>query len=143
MVSCEGQVEPLESGLEYTVAGRGPRELTVLVKTAQIYSQLKVGNVFVLAGGAVSWLSKKQTVVALSTAEAEYIALSTAAQEAAWFQKFLNDLQVPSKPITIMEDHQGAIALARNPTDHPRTKHIDIRFHFDRKAYEEGIIDIT
>ncbi len=42
MVSCEGQVEPLESGLEYTVAGRGPRELTVLVKTAQIYSQLKV-----------------------------------------------------------------------------------------------------
>ena len=69
------------------------------------------GNVFVLAGGAVSWLSKKQAVVSLSTAEAEYAALSTAAQEAAWFQKLFNDLRVPAEPITAKEDNQGAIAL--------------------------------
>ena len=99
------------------------------------------GNVFLLAGGAISWLSKKQAVVALSTSEAEYVALSLAAQEAAWLQKLLTDLQIPPKPIVIKEDNQGAIALARNPIAHSRTKHIDIRFHFIREAQEEGIID--
>ena len=54
------------------------------------------GNVFLLAGGAVSWLSKKQPVVALSTSEAEYVALSMATQEAAWFQKLFTDLQIPT-----------------------------------------------
>ena len=100
------------------------------------------GNLFLLAGGAVSWLSKKQGVVALSTSEAEYVALSLAAQEATWLQKLFTDLQIPTKPIVIKEDNQGAIALARNPIAHSRTKHIDIRFHFIRKAQEEGIIDI-
>lgn len=101
------------------------------------------GNVFLLAGGAVSWLSKKQAVVALSTSEAEYVALSLAAQEAAWLQKLFTDLQIPTKQVVIKEDNQGAIALARNPVAHSRTKHIDIRFHFIRKAHEEGIIDIV
>lgn len=101
------------------------------------------GNVFVLAGGAVSWLSKKQTVVALSTSEAEYVALSLATQEAMCFQKLLGDLQTLSNPILINEDNQGAIALARNPVAHSRTKHIDIRFHFLRKAQEEGIVNIV
>lgn len=101
------------------------------------------GNVFVLAGGAVSWLSKKQAVVALSTCEAEYVALSTAGQEAVWFQKLFGDLRVSARSIVIKEDNQGAIALSRNPTAHSRTKHIDIRFHFIRKAHEDGIVDIT
>ena len=101
------------------------------------------GNVFTLAGGAITWLSKKQAVVALSTSEAEYVALSMAAQEAAWLLKLLTDLQIPKEPIIIMEDNQGAIALARNPISHSRTKHIDIRFHFVREAQEEGMIDIV
>ena len=100
------------------------------------------GNMCFLAGGAISWVSKKQAVVALSTSEAEYVALSLTAQEAAWLQKLFTDLQRPTKPIVINEDNQGAIALARNPIAHSRTKHIDIRFHFIRKALEEGIIDI-
>ncbi len=54
---------------------------------------------FLLAGGAVSWLSKKQAVVALSTTEAEYVALSLAAQEATWLQKLLADLRIPTEPI--------------------------------------------
>ena len=70
------------------------------------------GNLFLLAGGAVSWLSKKQTVTALSTSEAEYVALSTAAQEAAWLQKLFTDLRMPTKVTVIKEDSQGAIALA-------------------------------
>ena len=100
------------------------------------------GNVFLLAGGAISWLSKKQAVVALSTSEAEYVALSMAAQEAAWFQKLFADLPMPTKAIVIKEDNQGAIALARNPVSHSRTKHIDIRFHFIREAQEQESIDI-
>ena len=76
------------------------------------------GNVFVLAGGAVSWLSKKQAVVSLCIAEAEYVALSTAAQEAG-SRSLVNDLRVPAEPITVKEDYLGAIALVRNLTDHP------------------------
>ena len=101
------------------------------------------GNLFLLAGGAVSWLSKKQAVVALSTTEAEYVALSLAAQEATWLQKLLTDLQMPTEPIVIKEDNHGALALSRNPIVHSRTKHIDIRFHFIRKALEDGIVDVA
>ena len=101
------------------------------------------GNVFMLASGAVSWISKKQAVVALSTSEAEYVALSMAAQEAAWLQKLFSDLKIPKQPIVIMEDNQGAIALARNPISHSRSKHIDLRFHFIREAAQEGMIDIV
>ena len=71
------------------------------------------------------------------------MALSMAAQEAAWLQKLFTDLQIPTKPIVINEDNQGAIALAQNPIAHSRTKHIDVRFHFIRKVREEGIIDIV
>ena len=88
--------------------------------------------------------TKKQAVVALSTSEAvQYVALSTAAQEALWFQKLFNELQMPAKTITVKEDNQGAIVLAQNPIAHSRTKHIDIRFHFIREARENGTIDIV
>ena len=89
------------------------------------------GNLFFYGGGAISWLSKKQPVVALSTSEAEYIALSCAAQEAVWLKLLLTSFGVSiDKPITIKEDNQGAIAIARDPVKHTRAKHIDIRFHF-------------
>ena len=97
---------------------------------------------FLLAGGAVSWLSKKQAVVALSTAEAEYVALSLATQKQHGSRSYLPIYRY-QQPIVIKEDNQGAIALARNPIAHSRTKHIDIRFHFIRKAQEEGVIDIV
>ena len=100
------------------------------------------GNVFVFGNGAITWTSKKQAVVALSTSEAEYIALSAAAQEAAWLQKLFSDLLMSSQPIVMMEDNQGAIALAKNPIAHSRTKHIDIRFHFIREAQENGVIQV-
>ncbi len=96
---------------------------------------------FIYAGGVISWISKKQVVVALSTSEAEYMALSKAAQEAAWLQKLFTDLQLPSEAILIMEDNQGATALAKNPIPHSRTKHIDIRFHFIREVQENDLID--
>ena len=102
------------------------------------------GNLFLMAGGAISWLSKKQAVVALSSSEAEYIALCSATQEAIWIQKLLSHLTIPDevKPITLMEDNQGTIAIAKNPVTHSRTKHIDIRFHFVREAVQSGIIEL-
>ena len=96
------------------------------------------GNLFLLAGGPISWQSKKQGVVALSTCEAEYVALSAAVQEAIWLKKLLADLGVvPKQPVVIMEDNQGALAVAKNPIAHTRTKHIDIRYHFIREAVRD------
>ena len=99
------------------------------------------GNVFLLAGGAVSWLSKKQATVALSTAEAEYVALSAATQEVIWLRRLLTDVGVPPEgPTVVHEDNQGAIAMAKNPVGHARTKHIDIRYHFVREGVQNGAI---
>ena len=99
------------------------------------------GNVFLLAKGAVSWLSKKQATVALSTAEAEYVALSAATQEAIWLRRLLADVGEPLEdPIVINEDNQGAIAMAKNPVGHARTKHIDMRYHFVREGVQNGAI---
>ena len=85
------------------------------------------GNLFMMSGGPINWISKKQSVVALSTSEAEYIALSSVTQEVVWIQKLLSDLKYElSKPTVIMEDNQGTISIAINPVNHGQTKHIDI-----------------
>ena len=102
------------------------------------------GNVFIMSGGAVSWLSQKQATIALSTAEAEYIALGSATQEAIWLRQLLADLRIDTKtPTEISEDNQGAIAMAKNPVGHKRTKHIDIKHHFIREAVQAGTINLT
>ena len=82
----------------------------------------------------MSWKSRKQDSVALSTAEAEYIALSSAAQETVWIRRLVTELGMePEGPTTLMEDNQSAIAMAKNPQFHGRAKHIDIRHHFIRE----------
>ena len=102
------------------------------------------GNVFVMSGGAISWLSQKQATVALSTAEAEYIAMESATQEAIWLRQLMFDLEVNIQgPTEILEDNQGSIAMAKNPVGHKRTKHIDIRHHFIREAVHAGTISLT
>ena len=89
------------------------------------------GYLFQIAGGPISWRSKKQDTVALSTAEAEYVALSFASQETIWLRRLTSELNSPPDgPTTILEDNQSAIAMARNPQFHGRAKHIDIRHHF-------------
>jgi len=100
------------------------------------------GNVFIMSNGAISWLSKKQTTVALSTTEAEYVALSSAAQEAVCLRSLLNDLHVDiSKPTLIYEDNQSAIAVAMSQnTVQKRRKHIDVRHHFIQEAIQNGTI---
>ena len=101
------------------------------------------GYMFMLCGAPISWMSKKQTSVALSTAEAEYIALSTATQEAVWLRQLTSELRFEqTKPTVIYEDNQSAISLAQNPQFHGRMKHIDIRHHFVREKVTDGMIEI-
>ena len=89
------------------------------------------GYVFQLGGTAISWRSKKQTCVALSTAEAEYIALASTAQESVWLQQLLADLKKESpKSMIIFEDNQSAVSMAKNPQFHGRTKHIWYQISF-------------
>lgn len=103
------------------------------------------GFVFLMGGGAVSWESKKQTSVALSSTEAEYMALSQASKEASYLRNLLNEFQyekVSFKSILIHSDNLGAQQLVKNPVFHPRSKHIDIRYHFVRQLYEDGLIEL-
>ena len=89
------------------------------------------GFVFDVAGGYVSWSSKKQVSVATSSVEAEYVASANATKEAVWLRTLLKEVGYPQSQATIVHaDNQGAIALAQNPISHSRAKHIDIRFHF-------------
>ena len=91
------------------------------------------GYLFKLCGGTISWASKKQKVVALSSTEAEYVAASLACQEAVWLRALLGEIGFDqTQPTVIKEDNQGTIALSKNPKYHPRTKHIDIKYHFVR-----------
>ena len=89
------------------------------------------GFVFLLGGGAISWHSKRQQLVAWSTTEAEYISASEAAAEAIWLRGLLEEIDcTQGAATTIYEDSQGARYLAENDRDHSRTKHMDVRHHF-------------
>lgn len=87
-------------------------------------------------GCAISWKSKRQQTVALSTCEAEYMALTAALQEALSLRYLMKEVcphYNSEEPVVIFEDNQGAIALAQNPVAHNRTKHIDVKYHFIRE----------
>ena len=108
-------------------------------------SKSQTGYVFTLNGGAVSWCSSKQSVVAGSTCEAEYIAASEAANEGVWMKEFISDLGVipsASGPMKIFCDNTGAIALAKESRFHKRTKHIKRRFNSIYDQVKEGDIEI-
>ena len=92
------------------------------------------GYTFHFGTGVVSWASKKQPIVTLSSVEAEYVAARSAAYQAVWVREVLKDLsQNDQEPTTIFCDNNSAIALSKNHVFHNRTKHIDTRFHFIRE----------
>lgn len=102
------------------------------------------GYAFLIDGGAVSWSSKRQDIVSLSTTESEYIAATHAAKEALWLHSLIGQLFAPlDKPTTLFSDNQSAIALAKDHQYHARTKHIDIRFHFIRWIIDNGKLRIV
>ncbi|KAF0722382.1 hypothetical protein Ae201684_018451 [Aphanomyces euteiches] len=106
--------------------------------------RLTSGFLLFLNGCLISWKSKLQNIVALSTCEAEYISMSYGLQEALWLKSLLEELQLVIKlPINVYEDNQSTIKMAENPTLQQRTKHIDVRHHFIRDLVKQRIIKIN
>ncbi|KAJ9525163.1 hypothetical protein QJQ45_020718 [Haematococcus lacustris] len=96
------------------------------------------GYLFTLNGGAISWSSRLQPTVAMSTAEAEYMAASSAAKEALWLRKLMRDLQLDASCVHLGCDNQAAIQLLHNPMATSRAKHIDVHHHFVRERISRG-----
>ncbi|CAN0866868.1 Retrovirus-related Pol polyprotein from transposon TNT 1-94, partial [Linum grandiflorum] len=94
------------------------------------------GYLITFSGGAVSWQSRLQKCVALSTTEAEFIAATEASKELLWMKKFLNELGFRQERPQLFCDSQSAIHLAKNSTFHSRSKHIDVRYHWIRDVVE-------
>jgi hypothetical protein len=101
----------------------------------------RTGYVLCFAGAAINWISKKQGCTALSSTEAEYIALCTAAQNKTHIRTLLMELQQRNLPVTLIHiDNQGAKAIAESPINKQRSKHIDIKYHFTREKISNGTI---
>ncbi|KAH9779279.1 hypothetical protein KPL71_007667 [Citrus sinensis] len=101
------------------------------------------GFVYTMCGGAVSWKASLQSVVALSTTEAEYIALAEAVKEAKWLRGIISELGLIQDTIPICCDNSSAIQLNRNSKYHERTKYVDVRLHFIREKIERGVVNVV
>jgi hypothetical protein len=100
------------------------------------------GYVLLLAGGPVSWSSKKQTSVALSSTEAEYISMCHATKEVLWFQNLLSEIcpNLVDTTQKILVDNQGAIFISKNHATSERSKHIDLKYFFLRDLVKKKTI---
>jgi hypothetical protein len=95
------------------------------------------GYVFNLFGGAISWMRKRQAIVALSTTKVEYMEATHASKEAVWLQRLSSSIGLVQKEVILDCDSQSAIFLEKNPTYHSKTNHIDVQYHFVRDMVEE------
>jgi len=87
---------------------------------------------FTLNGNCISWKSQLQPLVALSSTEAEYVAVTDAFKEATWLQGLLKEIQMLQGKVTVFSDSQSVIHLCKNPVYHERTKHVDVKYHYVR-----------
>ncbi|CAL1358512.1 unnamed protein product [Linum trigynum] len=104
------------------------------------------GYVFFLVGGAVSWASKNQPVVTLSTNEAEFVAASYVAAQCVWLRRILEQMnwtESIKEPTKVLCDNNSAIKLSKNPILHGRSKHIDVRIHFLRDLARDKVIELV
>lgn len=102
------------------------------------------GYVFLMSSGAVSWCSKKQPIVTLSTTEAEFVAASVCACQGIWMKRILKELGHSNGGCTtVMCDNSSTIKVSKNPVMHGRSKHIDVRFHFLRNLTKNGTIELV
>lgn len=101
------------------------------------------GYVFKLGSSSVSWSSKKQAIVTLSTTEAEYVAANAGACQAIWLKRILEHLDQKQKCIIIHCDNSSSIKLSKNPVMHGRCKHIDVRYHFLRNLVSDGVVELV
>ena len=98
------------------------------------------GYVFTIGGGAVSWKATLQPTVALSTTEAEFMAITEAIKESIWLRGLVGELHSCQGATIVHSDSQSAIPLTKDPMHHERTKHIDVRYHFVRDIVAQGEI---
>ena len=103
------------------------------------------GFAFFIGDGVVSWSSKKQPIITLSSTEAEYVALTHSSKDIIWIHKLLTEFSLIfpfTIPTTLYCDNQGAVRLSKDSTFHGRTKHIDVHFHFIRQTVSQGHISL-
>ena len=100
------------------------------------------GTCHFLGHSLVSWFSKKQNSVALSTAEAEYVAAGSCCAQSLYIKQQLEDFKILFDHIPIRCDNTSAISLSKNPIQHSCTKHIEIRYHFIRDHVQKGDIEL-
>jgi hypothetical protein len=101
------------------------------------------GHVFMSGNGPIVWGARKQRMVVLSTTEAEYVALSEAAREAAWLRNLYEELgHTQTAPTLIRGDNQGSMAIAENPQFHKRTKHFSVKVHYIREQINEKVVQV-
>lgn len=99
-----------------------------------------LGRCFFLGNDLISWFSKKQNCVSLSTSEAEYIAARSSCSKLVWMKQMLTEYNVTQHVMTLYCDNLSAINISKNPIQHSRTKHIDIRYHFIRDLVEDKVV---
>ena len=109
----------------------------------QISRRSVTGYIIKLAGGPVSWVSRKQKTVALSSTEAEYMCLSDTSRQLVWIRSLFGELGFNIQSIQLGVDNQGAIFLAQNPTQEHRSKHIDICYHYVRECIEDKKVELV
>lgn len=100
------------------------------------------GYIFTLYGSVVSWKSSLQSVVALSTTETEFMALTAAVKESFWLKGILGDFGIKQDAVAIGCDNNSALCLAKHQVYHERSKHIDVRLHFIREEIEKGMVKV-
>ena len=100
------------------------------------------GGCFYVGNNLVSWMSKKQNFISLSTVEDKYIAIGSCCTQFLWMQKLLHDYGICQEHLIIYCDNTSAITLSKNPVQHSRTKHIEIRHHFIRELVEDGTLTL-
>jgi hypothetical protein len=127
---------------------RKPMDLRVLSNVDSNYATEKEtrrsvsGAIHTIGGTIVSWMSKTQQSVTLSSTEAEYVSLATGACECKFIQQLLEEIAFCTTPGILLEDNTGAIYLVKNQQVGQRTKHIDVRWHFIRELYDAGKIAV-
>ena len=100
-----------------------------------------IGGCFYVGANLVAWMSKKQNFVSLSIAEAEYIAARSCSQ-LFWMKKLLGDYGITQDTVVVYCDNSSAIDISKNPVQHSKTKHIEIRYHFIRDLVEKKIVTL-
>ncbi|EOY26457.1 Copia-like retrotransposable element, putative [Theobroma cacao] len=124
---------------EFTLCGYTDSDFTRSSEDAKNTSSY----LFTLGNGPFSWNSHKQSIVAQSLAESEYVAAAEAAYQALWLRKLLMDIKFEQKfPTDLFIDNKSAISIVKNPVWHGKTKHINVKYHAVRDIVEKNEINV-